>query len=270
MGTLGRMIGQGRTAVVHEWDEGKVLKLFRPAFERSWIEREYQTARGVYEAGVPSPEPYEVVELEQGVGIVYERAQGVSLFDLMQKAPWKMKACTRKLARLHVRMHASRCDRIGKQSEALPGRIRYSQDLLGAKLERILRYTERLPEGSAVLHGDFHPGNVMESGGELKVLDWTNAEAGNPAADVARTLLMLQSPYMPPGTGKLIARLSVPFKRRMEKIYLQEYLRTSGMTLPEIEAWQLPVAAARLIEGVPGERDWLLALIDEKLKTVKE
>jgi len=270
VGTAGKIIGRGRTADVLEWEDGKVLKLFRPDFSREWIEHEYRIARTVHEAGVSSPRPYELIETAEGTGIVYERVAGASLFDVMQKSPWKLNRYSRRLAQLHIRMHESRTDKIPPQFERLPERIRHSAKLLGGSLDKILRYTEKLPRGNAVCHGDFHPGNVMEERESLLILDWTNAEAGNPAADVARTLLMLRSPYMPPGSSKLAEWLSVWFKRRLEKEYLKEYLRISGMPNADIEAWMLPVAAARLREEVPGEREWLLAFIEGRLKAVPE
>jgi aminoglycoside phosphotransferase (APT) family kinase protein len=44
----------------------------------------------------------------------------------------------------------------------------------------------------ALLHGDFWPGNLLWQGGKLAaVIDWEDAEAGNPLADVASTRLDL-------------------------------------------------------------------------------
>jgi hypothetical protein len=50
------------------------------------------------------------------------------------------------------------------------------------------------------------------------------------------------------------------------KVYLNEYCRLSRAKLEDIDRWMLPVAAARLREDVPGERDWLLRLIDDRLR----
>ncbi|WP_058302751.1 phosphotransferase family protein [Gorillibacterium timonense] len=260
-----KMIGQGRTANVFDWEEGKVIKLFHEGFNKDWIEREYRMAKNVHEVGVSSPEVYELVETEEGVGIVFAKVSGESMFDLMQKAPWKLKQSARTLARLHAQMHASHTEHLPLQKEDLPERIRHGAEFLGEHAESIIRYLDKLPQGDSVCHGDFHPGNLMEDHGNWMVLDWTNAESGNPAGDVARTLIMLRSPYMPPGTNWLTGKLSKAFKSRLESVYLNEYLRISGMPLADIEAWMLPVAAARLREQVPGEREWLLGLIRERV-----
>jgi hypothetical protein len=64
---------------------------------------------------------------------------------------------------------------------------------LGAYLERLTR--GRPPR---LLHLDYHPLNVLVQHGQVSaVLDWTNAHAGDPRADFARTLtiLRLSPPY---------------------------------------------------------------------------
>jgi aminoglycoside phosphotransferase (APT) family kinase protein len=49
-----------------------------------------------------------------------------------------------------------------------------------------------------LIHLDFHPRNTMVDGDEIvAVLDWANAHAGDPRADVARTLSILQNAPIP-------------------------------------------------------------------------
>jgi len=43
--------------------------------------------------------------------------------------------------------------------------------------------------------------------------------------------------------------------------YLSEYLALSGLPRAEVDVWRTPVAAARLSEDVPWEREWLLDIV---------
>ena len=44
---------------------------------------------------------------------------------------------------------------------------------------------------ASILHGDFHPGNVLVANGSVAgVIDWPNAGLGEPAADVATTRVL--------------------------------------------------------------------------------
>jgi aminoglycoside phosphotransferase (APT) family kinase protein len=55
-----------------------------------------------------------------------------------------------------------------------------------------------------ILHGDFHPGNVLVADGSVTgVIDWPNAGLGEPAADVATTrVLLTMGPLHAPALGR--------------------------------------------------------------------
>src|SRR5258708_33303103 len=48
-------------------------------------------------------------------------------------------------------------------------------------------------DGVALLHLDYHPRNVLTDGKQITgIVDWTNAHAGDPRADAARTVSILR------------------------------------------------------------------------------
>ncbi|MNW66524.1 hypothetical protein D3C74_450020 [compost metagenome] len=94
---------------------------------------------------------------------------------------------------------------------------------------------------------------------------------GSPAADTARSVLMLSIGAMPPGTS-LFTRVVTGFiRQRLTKGYIREYLSLSGGSYAEINAWILPVAAARLIEGVPvAEKEQLAKEVRKRLRSARK
>ena len=55
-------------------------------------------------------------------------------------------------------------------------------------------------------------------------------------------------------------------RSRIFSAYIKRYLELSNMSMEEISRWEVPIAAARLIEQVPkSEKDYLLDLIDKKI-----
>jgi len=58
--------------------------------------------------------------------------------------------------------------------------------------EIIKKIIGKLPDGSKLCHGDFHPGNVMYYEGKYYIIDWALGMQGTMAYDVARTVMMMK------------------------------------------------------------------------------
>jgi hypothetical protein len=91
-------------------------------------------------------------------------------------------------------------------------------------------------------------------------IDWIDATQGNPFADVARTCLLLSAAHLHFGQGfpSITIRLLLALFR---KLYVARYLKLTRTSYPQIDAWALPVTAARLEEGIGEEEAWLLARV---------
>jgi uncharacterized protein (TIGR02172 family) len=261
----GPMIGRGMTAEVFEWGTDKVLKLYYERYPVSWIEEEAKVCETVLESGIPSPKVYEIVEVQGRMGLVYERVDGHSMLKGMISSPWKIIYFSRKMAQLHYQVHRSSAINLPQQRDSITKAIHQSLTFLGDNVVAICEYLTTLPEGKSICHGDFHPDNILLASKDMRVIDWSNANCGNPLFDVARTSLLLQSPAVPPGTPFTIKMLSPVLKRIIRSAYLKEYIRLSGVRGADIDAWILPAAAARLREKVPGEEKWLLNMVHTQL-----
>lgn len=263
--TAGQLIGKGMTAEVYEWGEGQVVKLYYGNIPKDWLHYETEIGTAVYKAGVPAPEVFGQVEVDGRSGLVYEKIAGPSLLALMLHDMDKAEHYSSLLAQLHADIHRCRAYRLPRQKDRMAMFVRQSAAFLGDRVEPVLTELERLPEGESVCHGDFHPDNVLQAGGRLTVIDWIDANSGDPLCDAARTSMMFLSPFvsMPP--------LSIPSEtgQRLNEAYLSEYCRLTGADRAAIDRWRLPVAAARLREQIPGEREWLLAYIDRQLEACK-
>lgn len=110
-------------------------------------------------------------------------------------------------------------------------------------------------EGTAICHGDFHPGNVLASPQGETVIDWIDATRGNALADVARASILALGAVattQTSGVEKLFVRL-------FHTIYLRRYFVLSPGGREEYGRWLPIVAAARLSENIPELEQWLLA-----------
>lgn len=264
---IGQLIGQGNTAEVYLWGDKEILKLFRQKFPWEGVEREYQVSKEVERLGLPVPRVGQMIELEGRKGITYEKISGISMLELISRKPLAAKSYSVQLAELHYEMHRCRVEELPKYKEALEWNIRHTDLLTDMQRMAVLDRLEELPEESRLCHGDFHPGNVISEEGRTVVLDWMTATTGSPAADVARTVLLLRDSALPeniPGPVKVILKL---FRRTMADTYLKSYMKLSGITKEEIERWRLPIMAARLSEWVPqSEKNFLLKEINKSVQ----
>ena len=132
--------------------------------------------------------------------------------------------------------------------------------------EKIMKYMEGLPDGESICHGDFYLNNILVSGNKLVPIDWSSAYKGNPSGDVARTCMIICSPAVSFGVTDAAAMLSSFPKLLLCWVYLNKYMKLAGAKFNDIDAWVLPVAAAKIKDNVPGEKNWLLDIIDKRLE----
>ncbi|SEC04378.1 aminoglycoside phosphotransferase family protein [Paenibacillus sp. GP183] len=262
----GALIGKGMTAEVYEWGQDHAIKFYYDWYEPEWIKHEMENAKAVNEAGVPSPVVFEMIEEGDRLGLIYERIMGPSMLAIMQSSPLKIADCARKMAQLHHNIHRCGTDKLPPQKDLLEKAIRDSSDLLKEKTESVCSFLLTLPSGNRICHGDLHPDNILMTSSKTVAIDWTNANIGNPLCDIARTCLMIRSPFIPPSTSKKMTLAIRVVKKLLHNTYLKEYSRVSNCNIADIDSWILPVAAARLREKVPGEQKWLLNLINSRLQ----
>lgn len=279
---LGERLGAGRTAEVYAvaGDPARVVKLFDRGTDPAAVDREVTYSRVAAAAGIPSPEVFGTVEVDDRYGIVVERVDGPHLADTMRERPWTVVGAARTAADAHRRMHA--CDggdlpalheRLRERIEAGPVAVRHRESILTA--------LDGLPTARALCHGDFHPENVLVADGREVVIDWPDAAAGHPAADVARSSLLLRlaveetsgrggdengeddadgadddgSETASGGTARLRAGYFRGMVETYRRVYLRTYLADAEFERDLVERFELPVAAARLAEGVPGPEE---------------
>jgi len=173
-----RLLARGRDADVFALDDARVLRRYRdPSHSNTHTEARimgYLAARGY-----PVPQVHDVTDTE----LVMDRLEGPTLLQAWERRPWRMTGYARELAALHDRL------------AAVP-----APDWLPAP--RSLR--DREPGGTgSVLHLDLHPLNVILTPDRGPVVfDWTNASAGDPAFDLARTIVTMGTADLPFGLAK--------------------------------------------------------------------
>ncbi|MGN7454236.1 phosphotransferase enzyme family protein [Paenibacillus pasadenensis] len=267
----GPVAAQGRTAQICSYGPDQILKWFKENIPRLAAEQEMTAARFAASAGLPVPRALFLSEWQGRPAIAFQRIEGRSMLAVLFRQPWRIASSGAALARLHVDIHtkgAGPDSGLPSQIDWLSRRIQAAPLLAEPEKAAAIAALHRLPAGRQLLHGDFHPGNVLlGKGGKLWVIDWMTAVYGHPAADAARTVLLLRTAALPAELSRLSGFLFEAVRSLLLRQYRRSYLRLSGLEAAELEAWMLPLAAARLCEELPPEEKLLLhKLVQRELR----
>jgi len=262
---LGPRLATGGTAEVYAWDAGRVLKLYWHGAAVDAVEREAERTRAARAAGAPAPDVFDVVTLEDRPGVVFERIDGPSMLQAIGEDPDKAQVLAQQLASLHATLHQYTGAGLPPQREHLIRRINLGP-LPARNKAPVLAAVRGLAEGTALCHGDFHPGNLIMTAAGPRAIDWFDATAGDPAGDFARTCLMLQYSRLPGAVNASARQVVEVLRERFLDAYIEHYRMLRPATAALLVEWFLPVAAARIAEPIPAqERTTLLRVIDSLL-----
>jgi aminoglycoside phosphotransferase (APT) family kinase protein len=259
---LGTLIADGRQAEVFLRTDGTVLKLFRAAGEAPAAAREADVLSALPALGVRAPRLVAQVTVDGRPGIVMERVDAPDWLRVLGQRPWVAATIGRALAVTHRAIHEVRAPAgLPTVHERLRSRLRESHDLDGSTRAAALRLVDALAIDTSLAHGDFHLENLLGPFDAATVIDWSNAAAGPPAADVARTMTVLRFGEPPAGAPVIVRRLAPVARRHILRQYAAAYDRASPGRLATCRQWQLVQAAARVGETTATEavtiRAWL-------------
>ncbi|MBR1443748.1 MAG: anti-sigma factor antagonist [Firmicutes bacterium] len=182
------IIGQGGNGTVYRLDDDKIVKVYRPIISLEQIERERDFAKTALINGVPCVIAYDVVKCGDSFGIVFEMLKSDTLGNAMRNAPEKFDEYIEKYVALAKEMHGAKLKK---------GTFVNIKDVLHARVPKLAKWCseeelnflnsliDEMPDGDSLIHGDFHPGNIMIQDGELVLIDMPEVTMGAKIWDIA-------------------------------------------------------------------------------------
>jgi aminoglycoside phosphotransferase (APT) family kinase protein len=259
-----KRIAEGREAEIFAWEPGVVLKLYRST---EWLRsRDIESAamEAVKQVGGATPAALGFVEVDGRPGLLIERIEGIDMLTAIGRKPWKIIRAGGIIGGVHAALNSTAApSSLQSLKERLSRRIADVGAVRADLGERGMRALAPLPDGDRLCHGDFHPGNVILSPTGPVVIDWPGATRGDATADVARTVLMIRLGDLPPGAPLLIRKLDKVGRTFLRLRYLAAYRKVHAIDTTMLERWTVPVAIARLAEGIEPEIPKILKLLGE-------
>lgn len=256
-----RLIAEGREAEIYEWDEGLVLRLMRSPLAGPTLARSTLASEAARSKGINTPKVFEIIEVHGRPAQVMERVDGHDMFTHIASNPLRIVSAARTLAEVHADLHKVEAplgleEIHGYLSQRIAGSDLVPADVSDAALTALAD----LPEGMAVCHGDYHPGNLLLTEAGSVLIDWTGATRGDATADFARTTLMLRIGELPPGAPGIIRLLASVGRGVLLRLYSRSYRKAMPVDNEMLEAWTIVCVANRLVDGIGSEREALLDL----------
>ena len=251
-----KRIGIGRTAEVYDHKDNKVLKLFYSTVNDKDIEYEYLITKSISDMTSIVPKVYDVINVKDRMGIVYEKLNGEMLSDHLSRNFKNARKIVHKFTQIQKRLNNISTENLPNHTDRLKQKIMGSSLLCDSEKETILGYLKTINKNE-ICHGDYHPENVfVDQNHNFRVIDWANMFVSNKYIDIARTYYLIKS-------GKTLNRKSIPGeliewlgRQFITKLYWEEV-----KTGENREKYFLPclfiVILIRYDENIEQEKKWI-------------
>lgn len=266
--SLGAPLFQSRSSQIFSWTGNTLLKLFHEDVDPGLIQNEKINTTEAFDKGISKVKCYGQVQVGGRMGIILEKVSGKTLIARATVKPVTAFGVPRLMADLQIQMHHTDTDKIRSYKQLVLDSL--NSEPLGFLTEQekqtAISKLSRLPDGNSILHLDYHPDNIMCDGQTATIIDWMTAARGDPAADVAATLYLLNEGEMIPGLNRTLAAVLEQVRKIICRKYYLIYKEKTGITDEEVTVWRMPFLIVRLgVWNIKSEVDVLQQKIRAEL-----
>ena len=241
---LKNLISTSETVDVYQ-NGNMAIKLFKEGCRKTMALYEALTHARVEDTGLNIPRIHEVSVIGSRWAIHMDHIKGKTLADIMKEDPENMDKYLEQMLDIQLEIHSKKVPKLSKLKDKLSRQINELDCIDDAKRYEMLTRLEGMPKHDKLCHGNFIPENIIINENGTYIVDWVAARQGNASADVGRTYLLL----------------SLDNPDFAEK-YLNRFCEKTNTSKKYVQEWLPIVAAARLTENRPEERDLLMKWTD--------
>ena len=250
------LIGRGANGAVYRLDEDKIIKVYNPLTNTlEKIMREKDAARKAFIHDIPSAISYDIVKVGDRYGMIYEMIHASTLGQEVEAHPDKLEEYAYRMSDLLRKLHSTRFEpgdlpdaRDGLQTWAdIAERSGWYSEEVIEEMRRVIR---SIPPRNTFIHGDFHPGNIMVSEGELILIDMGDASLGDPIIDLLGSYQIMKLVTQRKGGAERYTGMSAEHMERFWNIFLRNY--TGIKNQKDLEEYEQKLHTYALLRSLPG------------------
>ena len=186
------VIGEGANGKVYRIDPDTIVKVYKNHDALEEIHNERELARKAFVMGVPTAIPYDVVQVGDLYGSVFELLNARSFAKLMVAHPENTDEYAKDSVAILKTIHSTILkpgELPDKKKEALVW-AEFCRDYLPEDVgEKLVRLVSEIPDTLNMLHGDYHIKNIMRQNGENLLIDMDTLAMGHPIFEFAAIYL---------------------------------------------------------------------------------
>ena len=186
------VIGEGANGIVYRIDADTIVKVYKNHDALAEIHNERELARKAFVMGIPTAIPYDVVQVGDLYGSVFELLNAKSFAKLMIEDPANTEDYAKQSVDILKTIHSTILqpgELPDKKAEAMVW-AEFCKDHLpeeiGSKLVSLIR---DIPDTLNMLHGDYHIKNIMRQNDENLLIDMDTLSMGHPIFEFAAIYL---------------------------------------------------------------------------------
>ena len=221
------LIGQGGNGSVYRLDADTIVKVYKPWMKLSDIQRERDFARTAFVNGIPSVIAYDVVKVNDCLGVVFEMLKSDTLGHAMRDNPDKLEEYVDKYVALAKTLHtthvpAGSFTRIQEVMHGKAGNL--GQWCSPEEIDLLDSIIDDIPEADTVTHNDLHPGNIMLQDGELVLIDMPEVTMGPPICDLVAIFRdMISAPQNQPDAIEYSVGMGAELIQKAGNLFFMKY-----------------------------------------------
>ena len=181
------VIGEGAYGIVYRIDPETIVKVYKNHDSIDEIIKERERARKAFILGVPTAISYDIVQVGDLYGSVFEMLDAKSFAELLRDGESINKLVKQSVAILQqIHSIENLNDDLPDKKEEAIGWAKYCKEYLpkeiGAKLVKMM---QDIPDRNTIIHGDYHIKNIMHTDTDNLLIDMETLAIGHPILELA-------------------------------------------------------------------------------------
>ena len=231
------VIGSGYFSTVYRIDKDTIIKVFNKTSDPNQIERELALAKQAFVLGIPTAISFDIVKVDDKLGVRFEMLDCKSLKDVFVNEPDKYDELVDKYVKLLKTINSTESTdpNIPQIKAGYLTRIEKFKDLLEEKDYNKLRsLIESLKDSNTFVHGDCHFKNIMVQGDDLLLIDMDTLSVGPAIFELA----LIRAPYVAfeeddPGNVRRFLGLSEEMTKKLYIDIVERYYGSKDESIKE-------------------------------------